>query len=175
MQTWREKARRDGEPVRLAQQDLTTRDIGLRLLNVLKIGTTLNFTLSTNRPGYVTALNLGTSGKFWLLCPSSVCTERAYVEPGRVYPFPGAELFPFQGDLAEMGPPGKEHLAVLISKKPLINALGVSQSQLREPINEIHAEALTKLTLALDATPGDWTAGVLSFDVEWCSNERVRN
>jgi hypothetical protein len=161
------RQQRDGNPVRLEKPEIITRDMGLRQDNVLKIGSTLSFTLHSARPGYVTLINFGTSGRLWLLCPGSLCpAEHTHIEANRPYPIPGPILFPVKQELFEKGPGGWEHLVAVISDRPLIGPGLAVPTPLAKPLNELSAEAMGRLMAELDGMPGAWTAGVLSFEVE---------
>jgi hypothetical protein len=165
--TWTGKQERDGRPVKLSKRELIARDIGFKSINILKKGSRLNFTVRSERAGYVTVMNLGTSGKFYLMCPGSLCEpERARVEAGRGYEMPGPELFPFDGDLVESGPAGREHIVVVVSQKPLSLARRLGLGPDSPPIVAIEPGVLAATMAELEAAPEQWTAGVLSFDVE---------
>jgi hypothetical protein len=57
-----QKARADGQSVVIQKEDLLTRDIGAAKVKALPIGRSLTLLFRTARPGYVTLLNIGTSG-----------------------------------------------------------------------------------------------------------------
>jgi hypothetical protein len=149
----------------MPQENASTRDIGVASVKILKIGSTLHFALSSRRAGYITVINLGTSGRFLLLCPGLCSIAQSRVEPNRTYELPGRELFPYyDGDLVENGPAGWEHLVAIVSDQPLIDQrlLGAA----RNAVNEIAPADLERMVARLDKTPSQWSAGILSFMVE---------
>jgi len=144
---------------------------------VLHIGGRLDMELEVARGGYATLLNFGTSGSVWLCVPNVACAPgQARVEPGRVYHLPGCHLLPARTragemELREVGPVGREHMMVVVSREPLIGA------DLAERIEELRSQGgLPFLRLSPADVAGldsrlklwdddSWDAAVLSFDV----------
>jgi len=166
-QVFSDRARQQEGAVRIEKAELRTRDIGAAKVKALKIGTSLAFSFESARPGYVTMLNLGTSGRVWVHVPSALRKpEDARVEAGRRYTVPGPELFPWPHDYREEGPGGWEHIVVVVSDQPLI--LGDATKRLfgDSPLLQLDHEELTRLVGQLNDSPDSWVAGVLSFLVE---------
>ena len=167
----RQKALADGDKVTIRKTELVTRDIGTAKVKGLPINTSLQFEFSTERGGYVTLLNIGTSGSVYVHVPNAYVTvERARVDEGRSYAIPGAELLPWERlrqlglDYVEVGPPGWEHIAVLISDQPLINARTLAKANLESPFVKLASNDIADLCETLSNEPADmWSASVLSI------------
>ncbi len=170
----RKKAAAEGEKVSVRKTELVTRDLGTARVKGLPINTSLQFEFSTERGGHVTLLNIGTSGAVFVHVPNAhVTLDRAIVEGGRSYNIPGTELLPWEGlqqqglDYVEVGPPGWEHIVVLVSDRPLVNAGALAKSSVAAPFVKLAARDVTALCDSLSNCPADtWSAGVLSFLVE---------
>jgi hypothetical protein len=171
VQYLREKAVGDGQPVTLRKRELTTRDIGTAKVKALAINTSLQLEFTTARAGYVTVLNIGTSGSVWLHVPNafiSPCDAKAAA--GRCYQVPGSELLPWERlreagiDYLEIGPPGWEHLAVFVSNKPLIDPVVACRSRPAEPLVRLSPEEIACVCQRLaDTESYTWSVGTLSF------------
>ena len=125
-QVFREKASTSPDSVIMRKVELRTRDIGTKKVDELAINSSLQFEFLSQRAGYATILNIGTSGNVWLQSPNAyVGIEQAKIESGRKYQIPGQLLPPEElsrHGLAylEVGPPGWEELIVIVSDKPLV-------------------------------------------------------
>jgi hypothetical protein len=132
----------------------------------------VDFEFASPRPGYVTIINPGTSGKFWLHAPNAY-RPMARIEGGRTYEVPGPELLPEDKlkaaglDYYENGPAGWEYIAVIVSDEPLIEAAVAGRSSDKAPVIELSP---TELQAALDRLErmgrDHWAAGVAKFRVE---------
>jgi hypothetical protein len=151
-----------------------TRDVAARprldnQVDHLEINQSLQFEFTTSRAGYVTVLNIGTSGKVWLHVPNfHVSPDRARLEAPGQRSVPGPELLPRELIRAyyEGGPPGDEHMIVIVSEQPLAEAAWVRRSSPGDPLVHLSETEVAKLTSRLAALrPASWTAGVLSFVV----------
>jgi len=171
VQYLREKAACDGQPVIVRKRELVTRDIGTCKVKALPVNTSLQFEFTSARAGYVTLLNIGTSGSVYVHVPNAyVAMERARVDGGRPYAIPGAELLPWERlrqfglDYVEVGPLGWEHIAVLVSDEPLVNARALAKASSGAPFVKLTSDDIADLCDALSNAPADmWSAGVLSF------------
>jgi len=167
----RQKAVAESDKVAIRKTELVTRDIGTAKAKGLPINTSLQFEFSTQRSGHVTLLNIGTSGSVYVHVPNAYVTlERAKVNGGRSYAIPGAELLPWERlrqlglDYVEVGPPGWEHIAVLVSEKPMVTARILAKVSSDAPFVKLGSEDIADLCEALSNAPGDtWSAGVVSF------------
>ena len=170
----REKAYRDCQKVVLRKSDLRTRNIGTRKVKGLPLNTSLQFTVSSSRPGFVTLLNIGTSGDVFIQVPNAYCPPRkARIEAGVEYSIPGSALLPWEElrsrglDYVEIGPPGWEHVVAIVSDEPLIGNEIVQRSRLEEPFVKLSADEFDAIGERLTSwDPGKWSVGLLSFLVE---------
>ncbi len=171
VQSLREKAAADGEPVVVRKTELITRDVGTAKVKGLPINASLQFEFSTSKAGYLTLLNIGTSGMVYVHVPNAyVSPDRAIVDAGRSYAVPGPEMLPwdrmrqFGLDYVEIGPPGWEHIVVLVSEEPLISARTVATATSDCPFVKLTGDDIAELCDTLSEESVDrWSAGVLSF------------
>lgn len=171
VQWLRDKAAGDGRPVVLQKTELVCRDIGNTPVKALPVNTSLQLEFTTARAGYVTVLNIGTSGSIRLHVPNTyVSPDEAKAVAGRRYQVPGSGLLPWEQlrqaglDYVEVGPPGWEHLAVFVSERPLITPAVVRRSRPEEPFVALSPEEIESVCRCLaDTDPGAWSVGVLSF------------
>jgi len=167
----RQKSANDDEKVTIRKTELVTRDIGTAKVKGLLINTSLQFEFTTLCSGYATLINIGTSGSVYVHVPNAYVTlDHAKVDRARSYAVPGPELLPWERltqlglDYVEVGPPGWEHIAVLISDRPLINSRVLARATSDAPFVKLAAEDIAELCDILTDEPADqWTAGVLSF------------
>ena len=168
---FREKASVDKQAVVLRKAELVTRDVGTAKVKGLPINSSLHFEAMTKRAGYVTLLNIGTSGAVYMHIPNAyVGVEQARVAAGRAYAVPGPELLPREQlnrrglDYVEIGPPGWEHMAVIVSDKPLTDANLLSRASSEAPFVTLAEGEFEALCVRLGGFEDDaWSAGVLSF------------
>ena len=171
VESLRQRAAADGHKVSIRKAELITRDIGTARVKGLPINTSLQFEFTTGRAGYVTLLNIGTSGNIYLHVPNAyVALEQTRVASGRSYAIPGPEFLPWERlrqlgfDYVEVGPPGWEHLVVLVSDKPLIAAHTLARAVPENPFVQLTGGDIAELCLVISNEPADaWSAGVLSF------------
>lgn len=170
----RKKAQQDSGIVAVRKTDLVMRDIGTAKVKGLSVNTPLQFKFVTQRSGYVTLLNIGTSGATYVHVPNAfVSVEQAYVQPGHAFRIPGTHLLPWEQlrqaglDYVEAGPPGWEHIGVIVSNEPLMDSRIVAGSSVQDPFPTLPRNDVVELCERLDNTPaGTWSSGVLSFLVE---------
>ncbi len=162
----REKSAASGGEVRLIKHDLVSRDIGSHRVDSLHIGQSVDFTLQSTRAGYVSILNIGTSGTTYLLTPNGVVApEAAKTGAPAMVRFPGAPYFPVP-NLWENGPPGWEDMLVIISDSPLFAPADLACASTHAPEVVLSAAMLETLLGRLQAlTPESWSAGLLGFRV----------
>jgi hypothetical protein len=167
----RQKSARDDEKVTIRKTELVTRDIGTAKVKGLPINTSLQFEFTTLRSGHVTLINIGTSGSVYVHVPNAYVTlDHAKVDRARSYAIPGPELLPWDRlrqlglDYVEVGPPGWEHIAVLISDRPLVNSRVLASASSDAPFVKLAAKDVAELCETLTDEPAEqWSAGVLSF------------
>lgn len=171
----RQKSVSDDEKVTIRKTELVTRDIGTAKVKGLPINTSLQLEFSTQRSGYVTLLNIGTSGSVYVHVPNAYVTlDHAKVDRARSYAIPGPELLPWERlrqlglDYVEVGPPGWEHIVVLISDQPLVSVCVLAKASPEAPFVKLSSDDVTELCETLNCEPADtWSAGVLSFLVDY--------
>lgn len=171
VQYLRDKAACDGQQVTIQKRELITRDIGAARVKALPVNTSLQFEFTTARAGYVTLLNIGTSAKIHVHVPNAyVGIEEANVEADETYSVPGSELLSWDSlrqfglDYVEIGPPGWEHIAVLVSEEPLIEQGILARATGRQPFSELNPQEIAELCERLtERPPTEWSVGVLSF------------
>ncbi len=169
----REKAAAVSKGIMLKKLELQTRDIGTKKVDALAINSPLQFEFMPCESGYATVINIGTSGKVWLHSPNAyVGIEQAKVKAGEKYQVPGS-LLPGEDlrrnglDYIEVGPPGWEELAVIVTPKPLITETDIYKSTPQSPFSLMSPERVEAMLDQLADMPEDsWGAGILSFLVE---------
>jgi len=163
----RQRASIDSEGVIIRKRGLLTRDIGTAKVQSLPINTTLQFDFNTERDGYVTVLNIGTSGSILIHVPNPyISPEQARIRRGKSYEIPGPELLPWEqiGDYVEMGPPGWEHIAVLVSDEPIISFNVIKRASIKLPFVKLTNMEISDICDKLETMATDrWVSGVLSF------------
>ncbi len=170
----RRRAAADDNELSIRKTELRCRNIGTAKVKGLLINTSLQFEFSTERDGYVTLLNIGTSGSVYIHVPNPyVLPEQTRVKSGHTYGIPGPELLPWERlrqlglDYVEVGPPGWEHIAVVVSDRPLVNACILERAKMEAPFVKLTNDELSGFGHMLIKKPVDtWSAGVLSFLVE---------
>lgn len=148
-----------------------SRDAGCPI-DQLPIGKDLNFKISSNLAGYLTVLNLGTSGRLWLNVPNSYVSQ-AQIGEGATLEMPGNGTLPFSGldeaglDYVEMGPAGWERMAAIITPQPLIESAVLRRSFPDEPLILLEKEDLQRISERLKAFhDNEWSAALLRFLVK---------
>ena len=151
----------------------TPRDIGCRKYDELRIGQSLAFEFVSPKDGYVTIINLGTSGRFWLHVPNVyVPVEQAVVKSNREYAIPGDLLLPPTElrrhglDYMECGPVGWEELVILITPMPLMTKADIFEANVQSPFSAIQLLRLDSLFTQLNEMPASKVGyGVLGINV----------
>lgn len=119
--------------------------------------------------GYATVLNLGTSGRYWLLVPNGFDGEgvgpfEARVKSGERYAIPGDELY--RDELYEGPPAGREEYVVIVTKEPLFEDRERFNAKDPEALVELEPERLTRVIDRLsEFDPDEFAVGTVSFTV----------
>ncbi len=171
VESLRSKAVNDGEIVSILKSNWTTRDIGTAKVKVLPINTSLQFEISSGRSGFLTLLNVGTSGSVYVHVPNAkIRIEKATVLMRKAYAIPGPDLLPWEWlrdnglDYVECGPPGWEHIVGIVSDEPVIAPDILARSTAESPIVRLTPEEVGLLFAKLEDLPAEkWSSGVLSF------------
>ena len=129
-----------------------------------KIGETLRVNFQSNRDGYATLVNVGTSGKITILYPNAFSPNHA-VKAGQTYSVPGA------GDPYELslgGPEGVELVYALFTTEPTRFVEGnLTKSNAFAPQND-RAETITRdINIAVKKIPlKEQASAVLEIEVK---------
>lgn len=164
----RDRAQADNRQVTVEKPDLQTRTIGTRIVQAVPINASLQMHVSSHRTGYLTLLNLGTSGHLVLHVPNAYVQPRqARIDAGRRYHVPGPEFLPEESlrnaglGYIEAGPPGWEHMLAIVSDEPLIDEAQLLTASPTNPLVDINLERFFD-TLS-QRQPDSWSPGILSF------------
>jgi hypothetical protein len=140
--------------------------------DTLSVHEKVDFEFASPRPGYVTVINPGTSGKFWLHVPNAY-RAMPRIEGRRAYQVPGPELLPEDKleaaglDYYENGPAGWEYIVVIVSDEPLMETAVAGRSRDNAPLIELSPAELQGALDRLERMGRDhWAAGVARFRVE---------
>jgi hypothetical protein len=129
----------------------------------LKIGETLKVYFQSNRDGYATLVNVGTSGKITILYPNAFSPNHA-VKAGQTYSVPGAGE-PYELSLG--GPEGVELVYALFTIAPTrFVEENLTKSNAFAPVNE-KAETITRdINIAVKKIPlKEQASAVLEIEV----------
>ncbi|MDO5308785.1 MAG: DUF4384 domain-containing protein [Planctomycetia bacterium] len=151
---------------------LVPRDIcpGLKE-NTVRVGKPISFDFVSPVAGYLTIVNLGTSGRYFLHSPNY------FIEPGNAKvpaqtncEIPGKLLSPngqiSQEDYNELGPVGFEEVYVIVTPQPLVSAQELQELSYDSPCAELSLERMLQMIEALGELPADKCAvGAVSFFV----------
>jgi hypothetical protein len=161
-------ARRSGKRLRLQKLEIHTRDIGPHRVNTLKIDDPLHFTFQSEKAGYATILNIGTSGRVLVHAPNPYLTsEQCRVEAGCEYTVPDFIMLPCGMDYVENGPAGWEELLVIVSGQPLISTEDIRMASPDNPFAVLPQNRIYRLLEQLEEAGEDsWNTGALRFLVE---------
>lgn len=136
--------------------------------NKLRKGDSLEFSFTPSKSGFVTILNLGTTGKMSIVVPNLLTgsdTDLVKVEQGVEYRFP----ISFMPDIAEQGSfkedadSGLEGIYVLVTEKPFFQFEKAEEMDELSELSYDYVQALT--TQLVDMDSNSWAAGCLEFEV----------
>lgn len=134
--------------------------------NTLRKGGMLGFSFTAPQSGYVTILNLGTSGKMTVLLPNAITgsdTDLVKVQQGVKYLFPKSFMPDIDEDsFIEMSDSGMEGIYTIITPKPLLPCPQgelISLSVLPYSVVKLLIEKFKK------TPPESWSVGSLEFQV----------
>jgi len=152
-----------------------SRDVGCHTDNEILIKQKLDFEFVSPKSGYVTIINLGTSGRFWLHVPNKhVSIDQAKINANQKYSVPGNDLLPQAKlnannlDYKETGPPGWDEIIIIVTPTPLIREIDVFKTSAGNPLALISLDRMAELVteLELDAIPSNAVAlGALGLSV----------
>ncbi len=135
--------------------------------NTLRQGETLDFSFISSKSGFVTIINLGTSGKMTILVPNALTgadTSFVKVEQGVQYRFPESFMPELtEGSFIENSTSGLEGIYVLITERPLFNIEKTDNITGLSSLSYNKVQAL--INKLKDQDPQSWGAGCLEFEV----------
>lgn len=125
----------------------------------------LGFTFNAPKSGYVTVLNLGTSGKMTVLIPNVLTgsdTDQVKTEQGVEYYFPQSFMPELKGSFNENDTSGLEGIYVFITQQPFLNCRKTGKELFK--LDNLPYSQVQKITEMLDEIPEDsWCVGCLEF------------
>lgn len=148
---------------------IQTRDVVLPVMHsMVKIGSSMKFSLVSNISGFITIICFGTSGLVQLLEPNSIDSSDGLlkIESGKKYTFPGDKFLSeyVTAGLTQAGPPGNEQLLVIVSQYSLEDVF--YEQDENEVFAGVTSDQLSLLSQKLVSLPQDsWAAGYLSYKV----------
>lgn len=172
VQFFRRKNKADGQAGIVKNLNRSNaRDVATVAAKIIRINTPMRFEFFSERSGFVTILNIGTSGCVSVQVPNFfVSQEMARVIGDTNYTIPGSELLPLDKlllnglDYIESGPPGWEHLSVIISDSPLVSEDILARASATDPFVRLSDAEFEDLCLEMGAMPSPtWTANLMSF------------
>lgn len=158
-----------GLQIRMAEvqtRDILCADKTKRRTQALVVGQSLAFELINHQSGYLTLINIGTSGKAYLLSPNSYCNPKsAWLDAAR-HQIPGCHILSQQNlnrdglELRENGPVGNgiEHLAAIITKQPLVDQQLLETTTPAGPFHALDLQHTQLLVERIQAMPADQVA-----------------
>ena len=170
-QAMREKHQSNPDAIMVKKVDVLARDIGTKKVGTLRIGETLTFEFLSRRAGFVSILNIGTSGTITLHAPNAyVKTEATKITAAQRIEVPGDQLIPrskllqYLDGYFECGPPGWEEMIVIVSDQPLFDDSDLFSAEPTKPFPVVSQQRTFQLLDQLvDFHEESWDAGVLGF------------
>ena len=133
--------------------------------NTLSHNSSLGFTFNAPKSGYVTILNLGTSGKMTILIPNALTgsdTDQVKTERGVQYYFPQSFMPELDGSFNEDAKSGLEGIYVFITQQPFLNCRKAEKEQFK--LDYLPYSQVQKIIEMLDEIPEEsWCVGCLEF------------
>ena len=127
-----------------------------------KIGETVKMFFQANRDGYVTLVNVGTSGKITVLYPNTYTPDHA-VKGAQTYSVPGADA---QYELTLSGPEGVELVYALFTTVPTRFVEGNLTKEAFAPVNEQAVSLTRDINLTVKRIPlKEQATAVLEIEV----------
>ncbi len=131
---------------------------------VLQCGASLSFTFTAPITGFVSVLNLGTSGNISFLTPNSITGSNVQVIANQTYRFPQTFMPTLDADIfIEQSKSGLEGIYVIITPQPLIS---VPVSGQLTSLPELPYKKVIQFINNLKQIPKqNWAVGVQEFEV----------
>ena len=163
------KRQEEVSPVEMTNASLKTKEIkikgALAKWNTLQKGDSLGFSFTASKSGYVTILNLGTSGKMTVLVPNAMTgsdSSWVKIEQGVRYDFPKSFMPDLDEDsFIEDSSSGLEGIYTIVSPQPL---LSYKQTGQLTGLPELSYSEVEKIIETLKKSPPEsWSGGCLEF------------
>ena len=157
-------------PAAVLTRDVLTR----KRVDTVRAGDSLELDLESRRSGYLTLLNVGTSGGRFVLVPNAfVNADAATIAPVGTLRVPDDRLLPARElarhglEFRECGPSGYEHIVALVSDRPLVDHQVLARASREEwPFYRLDDAALAMLAERIEGSGDAVAAATLSFRVE---------
>jgi hypothetical protein len=138
----------------------------------VRVGDPVDLSIQSPIRGYLTLVNIGTSGRYWLLSPHRYSGHAVRLEPGWTYEIPGKDLLPrerlWDDGFESVGADahlGEEGFVAFVTPKPLLNH---DDARLlpEDLFWEVPDSLLAELDAAFAAIPDDQKAvGTLRYQI----------
>jgi len=152
------------EVLSLQRRHMVSRDLGILRLDTVEIGSLFEMVIRTSRPGWLTLINLGSSGKNLLLAPNDLSRlDSSRLAAGAIEEMPGQTLLP-GALIRENGPPGAQEVLALLSLDPLFSDDELSAlAHSGRVLSESRLAALVEVLAA--SAPEAWHGAALGVSV----------
>ena len=138
----------------------------------VRVGDPVDLSIQSPIRGYLTLINIGTSGRYWLLSPHRYSGHAVRLDPGWTYEIPGKDLLPrerlWDDGFESVGADahlGEEGFVAFVTPKPLLNH---DDARLlpEDLFWEVPDSLLAELDAAFAAIPDDQKAvGTLRYQI----------
>jgi hypothetical protein len=152
------------EVLSLQRRHMVSRDLGILRLDTVEMGSAFEMVIRTSSPGWLTLINLGSSGKNLLLAPNDLSRlDSSRLAAGAVEEMPGQRLLP-GALIREQGPPGAQEVLALLSPDPLFSDDELSTlAHSGRVLSESRLAALVEVLAA--SAPEAWHGAALGVSV----------
>lgn len=165
------KRQEEVSPVEMTNTNLQSKELkikgALAKWNTFRKGDSLSFSFIVSKSGYVTILNLGTSGKMTVLVPNALTgSDSSWVktEQGVRYDFPKSFMPDLDEDsFIEDSSSGLEGIYTIVTPRPLLT---YTQTGQLTALPELSYSEVERIIETLKNTPSEkWSGGCLEFQV----------
>lgn len=173
---FKEVSRKYPDKIKLSNKAISTRDLSPKItdgkkgkFDYIRIGDVLDFTIKSNTSGYLTLINIGTSGKILIMTPNyHVHPNECKIKRGRRYVVPHDGFLPDYIELQEIGPAGNwDEIFGIVTDQPIIPEFLVVNSKPNDPFPQLKGTVLEDFLEKLDeAFAEKLYVGYLSFYVD---------
>ena len=141
-------------------------NLGKIKTEIVKIGSEITFSFSSELSGYLTIIWIGTSGKIYLIEPNCIDVVVCKIEANQQYFLPGPE-FLNNAPITHNGPAGVEQLLVIVSKDSLGELWKDLHLDTLENFAVLGDKKIQDIVKKLNSLNKDsWSAGYLAYRLE---------